>query len=194
MVCLLTPKVHYNALNRALDHFGYNISLESHLSTFDGLPTKKKLDILTASLGLPKGLHSFLNDLKQVYTIEITHQCCKPSFNHQYALSQLKREGYKIGVCSNSIRNTIETMMKLSSLDSYLDVLFQQDVAEATDQMYLKAMNILDVSSDECLILEDNEHGMIAARASGGHLMKIGVPDNVTYQSIKSTISQINHG
>ena len=188
---------HYNALNRALDHFGYNISLESHLSTFDGLPTKKKLDILTASLGLPKGLHSFLNDLKQVYTIEITHQCCKPSFNHQYALSQLKREGYKIGVCSNSIRNTIETMMKLSSLDSYLDVIISnQDVAEGKPdpEMYLKAMNILDVSSDECLILEDNEHGMIAARASGGHLMKIGVPDNVTYQSIKSTISQINHG
>ena len=88
-------------------------------------------------------------------------------------------------------------MMKLSSLDSYLDVIISnQDVAEGKPdpEMYLKAMNILDVSSDECLILEDNEHGMIAARASGGHLMKIGVPDNVTYQSIKSTISQINHG
>ena len=34
---------HYEALNLALNHFGYNINKESHLSTFDGLPTKEKL-------------------------------------------------------------------------------------------------------------------------------------------------------
>ena len=40
---------HYDALNKALDHFGYFISRDSHLSTFDGLPTKDKLKILSKS-------------------------------------------------------------------------------------------------------------------------------------------------
>ena len=32
---------HYEALNQALDLFGYKISRYDHLVTFDGLPTKK---------------------------------------------------------------------------------------------------------------------------------------------------------
>ena len=40
---------HYDALNKALGHFGYHISRESHLSTFDGLPTRDKLNMLSDS-------------------------------------------------------------------------------------------------------------------------------------------------
>ncbi|STK74080.1 2-deoxyglucose-6-phosphatase [Escherichia coli] len=32
---------HYEALNKALDLFGMKISRFDHLTTFDGLPTKK---------------------------------------------------------------------------------------------------------------------------------------------------------
>ena len=47
---------HYEALNRALELFGYTISRESHLSTFDGLPTRRKLEILSAAHGLPSDM------------------------------------------------------------------------------------------------------------------------------------------
>jgi beta-phosphoglucomutase len=185
---------HYDALNRALDHFGYTISRESHLSTFDGLPTRQKLQMLSDSRDLPKGLHKFLNNLKQSYTLEISHQRCKPAFNHQYALSRLKEDGYKLGVCSNSVRQSIEAMMKLSALDCYLDHLISnQDVVKGKPdpEMYLKAMDAFDVKPEECLILEDNDHGIQAANASGGHLLKIGVPDDVTYQAIKTRIAEV---
>jgi HAD superfamily hydrolase (TIGR01509 family) len=185
---------HYDALNRALEHFGYTISRESHLSTFDGLPTRQKLQMLSDSRDLPKGLHKFLNNLKQSYTLEISHQRCKPAFNHQYALSRLKEDGYKLGVCSNSVRQSIEAMMKLSALDCYLDHLISnQDVVKGKPdpEMYLKAMDVFDVKPEECLILEDNDHGIQAANASGGHLLKIGVPDDVTYQAIKTRIAEV---
>ena len=57
---------HYEALNRALEHFGFAISRESHLSTFDGLPTRAKLQMLTKARGLPERLHEFINSLKLV--------------------------------------------------------------------------------------------------------------------------------
>lgn len=185
---------HYDALNRALEHFGYTISRESHLSTFDGLPTRQKLRMLSSSKELPSGLHAFLNDLKQSYTLEISYQRCKPVFNHQYALSRLKADGYKLGVCSNSVRQSIEAMMKLSALDSYLDQLISNEDVEKgkpDPEMYLKAMQIFAVKPEECLILEDNDHGIQAANASGGHLLKIGVPDDVTYQAIKTRIAEV---
>jgi HAD superfamily hydrolase (TIGR01509 family) len=185
---------HYEALNRALGHFGYTISRESHLSTFDGLPTRQKLRMLSSSRGLPEALHDFLNALKQAYTLEISYQRCKPVFNHQYALSRLKKDGYKLAVCSNSVRQSIEAMMRLSSLSTYLDLIVSnQDVEKGKPdpEMYLKAMQSLNVEPNECLILEDNEHGIQAAVASGGHLLKIGVPDDVTYQAITTLISEV---
>lgn len=186
---------HYDALNRALVHFGYTISRESHLSTFDGLPTRTKLQMLSSARGLPSGLHDFLNNLKQSYTLEISHQRCKPVFNHQYALSRLKQDGYKLAVCSNSVRQSIEAMMKLSALEPYLDLIISnQDVANGKPdpEMYLKAMQTLNVKPNECLILEDNEHGIQAAVASGGHLLKIGVPDDVSYLAIKFRINEVD--
>lgn len=185
---------HYDALNRALEHFGYTISPESHLTTFDGLPTRDKLCLLTQSKQLPLGLHELINDLKQIYTLEITHQRCKPQFNHQKALKELKKKGYRIAVCSNSIRPTIETMMRLASLDPYLDlILSNQDVSEGkpNPEMYIKAMSKLGVQPHECLILEDNENGIKAALASGGHLLRVGTPQDVTYQLIDNRIREI---
>lgn len=185
---------HYEALNRALEHFGYTISRESHLSTFDGLPTRQKLKMLSSARGFPDQLHEFLNALKQTYTLEISHQRCKPSFNHQYALSKLKSEGYKIAVCSNSVRQSVEAMMKLSALEPYLDeMVSNEEVSKGKPdpEMYLKAMDFFGVKPEECLILEDNDHGIQAAIASGGHLLKISVPDDVTYQTIKARIAEI---
>jgi len=58
---------HYEALNRALQLFGYEISRYDHLTTYDGLPTSKKLEILSLESGLPRKLHRFINEMKQDY-------------------------------------------------------------------------------------------------------------------------------
>lgn len=60
---------HYEALNRALRLFGFEISRYDHLTTFDGLPTKRKLQILSAEHDLPAKLHDFINEMKQQYTM-----------------------------------------------------------------------------------------------------------------------------
>ena len=55
---------HYEALNKSLELFGMEISRYDHLVTFDGLPTKKKLEMLSLERGLPEELHNFINRLK----------------------------------------------------------------------------------------------------------------------------------
>ena len=59
---------HYESLNSALSLFGYEISRHDHLVTYDGLPTKKKLEMLSLENGLPTSLHAFVNQLKQQKT------------------------------------------------------------------------------------------------------------------------------
>lgn len=188
---------HYSALNKALKLFGMEISRYDHLVTYDGLPTKKKLEMLSAERGLSRNLHQFINELKQQYTMEIVYAECKPKFQHEYALSRLKADGYKIAVASNSIKHTIEVMMEKASLLEYLDFfLSNQDVqrGKPDPEIYNLAIRKLGYLPTECLIVEDNENGKRAARESGAHLLEIGDIEEVNYSNIVKRISQIEDG
>ncbi len=187
---------HYVSLNKALGLFGCEISRYDHLVTFDGLPTKKKLEMLSLEGGFPRGLHGFVNELKQQYTMDIVHAKCKPVFQHQYALSKLKNSGYHLAVCSNSIRNTVEVMMEKAGLSPYLDfIISNQDVkrGKPDPEMYNTAINKLGLDAKECMIIEDNENGIKAALASGGHLLKVENPDDVHYYNIVNRIKEVEN-
>jgi HAD superfamily hydrolase (TIGR01509 family) len=184
---------HYEALNRALSLFGMEISRYDHLMTYDGLPTRKKLEMLTLERGLPIALHGFLNDLKQEYTMEITASRCRPTFCHQYALSKLRQAGYRIAVCSNSVRASVELMLKKSALADYLEFfLSNQDVVNGkpNPEIYEKAIRLLDLKSHECLIVEDNPNGIAAARATGAHVLEVVSVDEVNWKNIQSAIQR----
>lgn len=186
---------HYEALNKALGLFGMEISRYDHLVTFDGLPTRKKLEMLSKERNLPIALHGFINELKQQYTMEIIYQHCKPVFHHQYALSKLAADGYKLSVCSNSIKKTMELMLEKSGLNTYLEFyLSNQDVVKSKPdpEMYNTAIKRLKLKPVECLIVEDNEHGIKAAIDSGAHVMKVAGTDDVTYTSIQQKIKHIS--
>ena len=184
---------HYEALNKALGLFGMQISRYDHLVTFDGLPTKKKLEMLSMERNLPQGLHNFINQMKQLYTMQIVYTSCKPTFIHEYALSKLKSAGYKLAVCSNSIQATIETMMQKSALLQYLDFyLSNQDVKKPKPdpEIYNKAIGRLQLKPDEVMIIEDNDHGIKAAKATGANVMIVQSVLDVNLDNIQSHIDR----
>ena len=184
---------HYEALNRALGLFGFSISRYDHLVTYDGLPTRKKLDLLSRDQNLPAGLHAFLNELKQAYTIELIHARCKPRFQHEFALSRLKAAGYRLAVASNSVRRSIDLMMEKSALASYLSAtVSNQDVTrpKPDPEIYLKTLGLLGVAPAEALIIEDNPHGIAAARASGARVMVVEDPNDVTWDRVTDELAR----
>ena len=187
---------HYEALNKALRLFGFEISRYDHLVTFDGLPTAKKLEMMTVERGLPKSLHQLINDMKQIYTMEYVYMKCKPLFVHQYALSRLKSEGFRLALASNSVRVTIDMMMEKADLNQYLDFsLSNQDVKKSKPdpEIYITAINRLGLSPEECLVVEDNQNGVKAALASGANLLKVKTINDVTYSNIINRINEIEN-
>lgn len=185
---------HYEALNKSLSLFGYTISESEHKYRFDGLPTSVKLKKLSLEKDLPEKLHGFINEMKQAYTIEYIFKYCRPRFTHEYALTKLKRDGYKIGLASNSIRKTIEIMMEKANLINFFDVILSnQDVdkAKPDPEIYIKAINLMELQPEECLILEDNENGLKAAYDSGAHVLKVDSVCDVNYLNIANKLTQI---
>ena len=185
---------HYEALNKSLALFGLSISRYDHLVTYDGLPTKKKLEMLSLERGLPLGLHDFINEMKQEFTFQFGYAHCRPTFNHQYALSNLKSQGYLMAACSNSIRKTMEVLFDRAALMDYFDFyLSNQDVEKPKPdpEIYSMAIQRFGIHPSQCLILEDNENGIRAARASGAHLLVISDVAEVNLENITKRILEI---
>jgi len=185
---------HFEALNKALKLFGYEISRYDHLVTYDGLPTKVKLEMLSKEKGLPPALHEFISEMKQRYTLEYAFNRCKPRFEHEYALSKLKSSGYHLAVCSNAVRESVQIMLEKSNLSHYFEfVLSNQDVRKSKPdpEIYSIAIGRLKLKPEECLVIEDNEKGVRAAKEAGAHVMAVSSTGEVNYQNIIEKIKGI---
>lgn len=183
---------HFEALNKALENFGYKISYQDHKNKFDGLPTIKKLELLSE---ISPKLHSTINDLKQKYTVEIIKKNCKPNPGINEALIRLKENGYKLSVASNSMRKTVDLILRKSgAMDFFEFFLSNEDVQKTkpNPEIYYKAIKKHNLLPKESLILEDNPNGIKAALDSGAHLMRVDNLSEVNYQNIKKIINEIN--
>ena len=57
---------HYEALHQALAPFGFAIPRREHDRVYDGLPTRRKLEILSRDENLPRGLHDVIHRIKSI--------------------------------------------------------------------------------------------------------------------------------
>ena len=185
---------HYEALNRALRLFGFDISRYEHLSTYNGLPTRKKLEMLTVEKGLPVALHHTLGRLKQIYTRDEIFTKCRPQFEKEYMVSRLRREGYRLAVCSNSIRDSLSLMIQRSGLDEAFEFcVSNEDVSrpKPDPEIYKSAIARLNVSPEETLVIEDAPHGVEAARRAGAHVCQVSGFNDVDYVRIRTALDRV---
>jgi len=167
---------HYEALNEALKLFGYSIGRDDHIKVYNGLPTKEKLKIMSEQQGLPLALHGVIRTQKKLYTKKQIELNCKPDHSKILMLSWLKSKDLKIACCSNATQESVEYMLEKSMLKGYFDEIIGNDVGfspKPAPDIYLEAMKRLDLKPEECIIVEDAEHGIKAARASGADVIEV---------------------
>jgi len=180
---------HFLALNRALEEQDekFVISKKEHLTKFDGLPTAKKLNILSNERGLDVNLHKTIWKRKQELTFEIIKEEIKIDHKLIALFSKLKQDGIKIYVCSNSIRDTIKLILLKKGLIEYVDAyISNEDVLSPKPhpEMYWLAMIRERVSPKETLIVEDSFVGRSAVFSSGANLCAVKNTEEVTEEKI----------
>lgn len=175
------PDGHYEALNRALGLFGAQIEREEHMSMFNGLSTRKKVDLLVQCERLPDGLKELINRVKQKYTKEVIPKYCVPEYSKIIMLKELKRSGYLLACVSNSVKESVHSMLKSAGLIEYFDFIIGNDevkCAKPDPEIYLVTYEKMKLKPEECVIVEDAPHGIASARASGGNVIEVrGVED-----------------
>lgn len=194
-VLVEAKNIHYVSLNDALALVGdqYIISWTEHLSTYDGLKTNQKLDMLTKSKGLPKDQHEKIWLEKQRLTLKMLQEL-EPSKHLQDTISKLVNDGYKIACCSNSIRKTVLTVLSKLGIIEYFDyIISNEDVKNSKPhpEMYWTAISNMGVLPEETLIVEDSPYGLLAASRSKSHVLRVINPEEVTYTNINNKLIEI---
>ena len=194
-VLVEAKNIHYDALNEALGK-EYSISWNEHLSTYDGLKTNQKLDMLSERKGLPTELHKDIWNHKQKLTLQKLKQL-EPSEVLIELMDSLVDRGYKIAVCSNSIRKTVLTVLSKLGIMEYMDlVISNEDVQNSKPhpEMYWKGISMMSCLPEETLIVEDSPYGLLAAARSKSHILRVKNTKEVTLTNLNNKLTQINMG
>ena len=193
-VLVEAKNIHFDALNKALGD--YAISWNEHLSTYDGLKTFQKLDMLTKEKGLPVEEHQRIWEDKQKYTLQMLGEL-KPSKSISAAISSLSKSGYKIACCSNSIRKTVVTVLAKLDIIEYFDLIISnEDVLNSKPhpEMYWTAMSKMKCLPEETLIVEDSPYGLLAAARSKSYILRVKNPKEVTFANLTKKLVEIEMG
>jgi HAD superfamily hydrolase (TIGR01509 family) len=194
-VLVEAKNIHFDALNEALGE-KYSISWSEHLSTYDGLKTNQKLEMLTERKGLPTELHKEVWDKKQHLTLQKLKEL-QPSNQLIVCMEAIVGQGYKIAVCSNSIRKTVLTVLSKLGIMEYMDLIISnEDVKNSKPhpEMYWKAISMMSVLPEETLIVEDSPYGLLAASRAKAHILRVKNPYEVTWNTIYNKLQEIKMG
>ena len=183
---------HRQALNKALQEVcDYEISLEDHYETFNGIPTKIKLEILENMGIVLKKQYQKIYDLKQKYTIDMIRTKARPRIEKIKMIKKLKNDGYFVACYTNSIRQTAELMLeKTGIIDLFDKIITNQDVSKSkpNPEGYISLMRDFNVKAENTLIIEDSPKGFAAARASKAKVVRVDNPNAVDIDLFRGLI------
>lgn len=173
-----TKNYHFEALNRALNKVDkkYVIDFNDHVSNFDGLPTISKLKKLTKERGLSEDLYDDIWNNKQIFTQDCLNDILSIDLELISLISRLRDQKYKIAVASNSIKITIDLILKKIGIFDLVDFFVShEDVSlnKPHPEIFWLCMSKAETIPENTVIIEDSHFGRLAAKNSHAHLLPV---------------------
>ena len=194
-VLIDSKQTHFEALNRALGS-KYAINIEEHLSTYDGLPTKTKLNMLTENKGLPTDKHAKIARAKQKHTVDILKETIQPRKDFIDMCRELKDRGYVLACASNAVRDTVKMSLLQLDLIEYFDFWYSnEDVSKAKPhfEMYFECMLKANAMPSETIIIEDSHVGRQAVLNASCHLLAVTDTHDISLSKVLDKIEEVEH-
>jgi HAD superfamily hydrolase (TIGR01509 family) len=188
--------LHFETFRDALlsIHPDKHLSWEEHEREFDGLSTKLKIQKLIQMNWISEEEGNQLYEKKQVLTQQRLPDTVKPRKSLEIMLRSLKEKGFALACCSNSIRKTVITTLRLLGVLDIFDAVYSnEDVSKPKpdSEIYVTAIRQFTLQTSNCLILEDSKIGRTAAHMSGAFVLEVEDAEDVTLELIEQTILSI---
>lgn len=183
---------HKDALNEALiETVNYSITTEEHISTFNGIPTREKLKILSARGIVPTELHDTISNLKQKKTIQIIKKKAFKREEKIELLEKIKKNNHIICCYTNSISKTANLMLEKTGIKKFFEIILtNEDVKKPKPDAegYKYLIDLFDIEKEKCYIIEDSPKGKQAAYASGAGVIEVNSVTDVNIELLREFI------
>jgi HAD superfamily hydrolase (TIGR01509 family) len=148
---------------------GIEIPDEVH-SGFVGTSSKNMWERLVREHRLAHSVDELVLQGKQRYQHKLKNLSVKPIDGVEELLRGLREEGMKLILASSSERDNIEVVLRLLSLeDCFHAVISGAELPHSKPhpEIFLRAAREAGTDPSCCLVIEDSENGVIAAKAAG---------------------------
>ena len=201
-VLIDSKELHYEALNEALRSISseFEITPREHATKYDGLSTKKKLEMLRQEKGLKPESFEQVWKLKQEITVRMLGEIKIDETLVEF-MKYLKAKNLSLAVASNSVRNTIDIVLRNLGISHFFTlILSNEDVTSPKPhpEIYWKVMTHFGVLPENTVIFEDSYVGRLAAQRSGARLIPVDNRGDLNWEKIKlidyssSTLGNMN--
>ncbi len=178
-----TAIYHFQAWHRLADNLGYSFSIIDN-EQLKGVSRIESLELILKWAGVEKSEAEKANllVLKNQWYLELIEQL-NPDHLLSGSLELLKRlqqKGIKIGLGSAS-KNAMGILVK-TGIITYFDALIDGNIVQLSKpnpEVFLKGAEVLEIVPAHCLVLEDAQAGIDAARAAGMQVIGIGLEEHL---------------
>lgn len=183
-------EMHFIALNNALELRGYpTIKLSDHLSRFDGLPTRVKLQML----GIEGISAEEVLRVKQQHTLAWIERNVRTNRQFMHLFADLRTQGWQVAVASNAVGTTVVRALQLLGLWKLCNFIVAGDQVthpKPDPEMYRHCMEACNAVPATTWAIEDSQVGFDAAHASGAEVCKVVGPHEVV-EIVRSIMEEV---
>lgn len=93
----------------------------------------------------------------------------------QSLILKLNRQSYLLGLATNSPKKIMEAVLEKANLKTIFNVIVTADdvkQVKPNPEIYLKTAQLLNISPNECIVVEDSDYGIQAAKNAGMDVIK----------------------
>lgn len=186
-VLVSTKELHFEAFNESLKKNDLKIlSFQEHLNIYDGLSTRQKIDKYIELNNLKLNKEKIWSDKQKITAKKIFEY----NFYNQEIYDtffKLKQDGYIICVCTNSIKETTESILKSLKIDCLINKYYCNEnikTPKPFPEIYWQPMIDFAIEPSNTYIFEDSPIGILSAKQSGANLVLIKNIKEIEYKNI----------
>ena len=172
-----TEIISYRIYKGLLESLGYDFTIKEYSDHYSGKTeatnVRQLIEHYRLDWSMDEGLDKVLSKEKQILAEGV-----KLKRGARELLEFLNENGYKTAVATSSARERAVSILKENGIYGCFDVfVFAEDIQKSkpNPDAFLKAGEKLNISSNECLVLEDSQTGIEAAVRAG--MAVICIPD-----------------
>jgi len=182
-VILDSEPLHYEACRQVLQDLGIKLTFKEYLAKYTGVPDREMFPPLLISRGIyttPEEINAIVQQKIKYYTNIIeNHDNLPVVAGLEQFIDNLIIANKKIAICSGSSIKEVESVLKHivnGRLQSCFEIIVTSEKVKngkPSPEGYLLTAKLLNVMPQHCLVIEDANPGIQAAKKAGMYVIAV---------------------